>query len=101
MIEILTIKLRPGTREQFHQLYLNESLPLQKKWNISVRDHGPSLHDENSYYAVRSFTNLEDWKKSTDAFYSSDDWQKGPRTAMLALIENLSTIIVPEETLKQ
>ena len=31
MIEILILNLRPGTRDEFHQLYVKESLPLQKK----------------------------------------------------------------------
>ena len=101
MIEILTLNLRPGTRDAFHQLYLTQSLPLQKKWKIEVRAHGPSLHDETSYYVIRSFKSLEDRQKMVDAFYSSDDWQKGPRTAILALIENMATIVVSTETFKE
>ena len=62
--------------------------------------HGPSIHDENSYYVIRSFKSLEDRQKTEDAFYSSDDWQKGPRTAMLALIENYVTVVVSKEIFK-
>ena len=98
MIEILTLNLRPGTREKFRQLYSAESLPLQKKWNIEVIAHGPSLLDENSYYVVRSFDSPEDRKKKQDDLYASDDWQKGPRTAILSMIENMATIAVPAET---
>ncbi len=101
MIEILTLNLKPGTRDEFHQLYITESLPLQKKWKIEVVAHGPSLHDKDSYYVIRSFKSLEDRQKTEDAFYSSDDWQKGPRTAILALIENLETIVISEETFKE
>lgn len=100
MIEIFTINLKEGTRDKFHQLYLAESLPLQKKWKIEVVAHGPSLHDENSYYVIRSFESLEERQKTEDAFYGSDDWQKGPRTAILALIENYITIVISEEMLK-
>lgn len=101
MIEILTLNIKPGTRDKFHQLYLTESLPLQKKWKIDVVAHGPSLHDENSYYAIRAFKSLEDRQKTEDAFYSSDDWQKGPRTAMLDLIESYATIVISAETFKE
>ena len=45
MIEILILNLRPGTRDEFHQLYVKESLPLQKKWDINVVANGPSLHE--------------------------------------------------------
>ena len=100
VIEILTLSLKPGTRDKFRQLYIMESLPLLKKWKIEVVAHGPSLHDENSYYVIRSFKSLEDRQKDEDAFYSSDDWQQGPRTAILALIENMATIVIPTEIFK-
>jgi len=29
-----------------------------------------------------------------DAYYASDDWRKGPREAMLALIENYTDIVL-------
>ena len=101
MIEILTLNLKPGIRDKFHQLYLAESLPLQKKWKIEVVAYGPSRHDENSYYVIRSFKSLEDRQKTEDAFYNSDDWRKGPRTAMLDLIENYATIVISAETFKE
>ena len=100
VIEILILDLKPGTRDTFHQLYITESLPLLKKWEIEVVAHGPSQHDENSYYVIRSFKSLEDRQKDEDAFYSSDDWQQGPRTAILALIENMATIVIPTEIFK-
>jgi hypothetical protein len=101
MIEILILNLRPGTRDEFHQLYVKESLPLQKKWNIEVVAHGPSLHDDNSYYVIRSFKNLDEREKLQNAFYNSDDWQKGPRTAILSKSEHLATIVVSDEALEQ
>jgi hypothetical protein len=100
MVEIITINVKPGTRTIFHQLYLTQSIPIQKKWNIIVLDHGPSKHDVDTYYVIRLFKSVEDRKQKHDAFYGSDDWQKGPRTAILALIENLSTIVVPEESVQ-
>ena len=101
VIEILTLSLKPGTRDKFRQLYIMESLPLLKKWKIEVVAHGPSLHDENSYYVIRSFKSLEDRQKDEDAFYSSDDWRKGPRTAILALIEHDAYIVISPEMLKR
>ena len=50
--------------------------------------HGPSLHDENSYYVIRRYESLSQREELEDAYYASDDWRKGPREAMLALIES-------------
>jgi NIPSNAP len=101
VIEIFSLSLKPGRRDNFHQLFVTKSLPLQKKWKIEVVAHGPSRHDENSYYVIRSFKSLVDRQQSEDAFYSSDDWQKGPRTAILDLIENYATIVISAETFKE
>ena len=58
-IEIRTLTLKPNTRVQFHRLYIEEALTRLKRWNFDVVAHGPSLHDENSYYVIRGFDSLE------------------------------------------
>jgi hypothetical protein len=35
-IEIRTINLKPGTREEFQRLYIEEALPRLKCWNFDV-----------------------------------------------------------------
>ncbi|MCI0609552.1 MAG: NIPSNAP family protein [Anaerolineae bacterium] len=93
-IEIRSLNLKPGTREEFHRLYIEEALPLLKRWDFDVVAHGPSLYDENSYYVIRRFDSLAQREQMEDAYYASDDWRKGPREAMLALIENYTDIVL-------
>lgn len=57
--------------------------------------YGPSLHDNDSYFLMRAYTGLEDRQRSEDVFYGSDEWKKGPREAILADIENYTTIVLP------
>jgi hypothetical protein len=101
IIEILTIDLEPGRRDEFHQLYVSEALPLLKKWNFEVLAYGPSLDDVNSFYVIRRFKSLEDRRKSEDAYYSSDDWRKGPRNAILALVDHFAYAVISAKTLKR
>ena len=101
VIEILTLSLKPGTRDRFHHLYVTEALPLLKKWKFQVVAHGPSLHDENSYYVIRYFKSVEDRQISEDAYYNSDDWRIGPRTDILKLIEHEAYTVIHAETLKE
>jgi hypothetical protein len=97
IIEIRGYNLVHGSREQFEKLFLERSLPLLKKFNVEVVTFGPSLYDEDSYFLVRSYRNLREMKQSEDAFYGSDDWRKGPREAILALITNYTTIVLPDQ----
>jgi hypothetical protein len=93
-IEIRSLNLKPGTREEFHRLYIEEALPLLKRWNFDVVAHGPSLHDEDTYYVIRRYDSPAQREQMEDAYYASDDWRKGPREAMLALIENYMDIVL-------
>jgi hypothetical protein len=93
-IEIRSYNLKPGTRDEFHRLFMEETLPMLKRWNVDVVAYGPSLRDESSYYLMRRFDNLAHREQSEDAFYSSDEWRKGPREAILALIENYAEIVL-------
>ena len=93
-IEIRSITLKPGTHEEFRQLYIQKALPLLKHWNFDVVAHGPSLHDENSYYVIRRFDSLTQRDQMEEAYYGSDDWRQGPREAILALMENYTDIVL-------
>src|SRR5688572_25109061 len=94
LIEIRLLNLKASTRNEFHRLYIEEALPLLKRWNFDVVTHGPSLHDEDTYYVIRRFESLEQREQMEDAYYASDDWRLGPREAMLALIENYTDIVL-------
>jgi len=92
-IEIRSLNLKPGTREEFQRLYIEEALPRLQRWNFDVVAHGPSRHDENTYYVIRSYESLSQREQMEDAYYASDDWRLGPREAMLALIENYTDVV--------
>ena len=93
-IEIRSLNLKPGTREEFQRLYIEEALPLLKRWKFDVVAYGPSLHDENTYYVIRSFDSLDQREQMEDVYYASDDWRQGPREEMLALIESYADVVL-------
>jgi hypothetical protein len=93
-VEIRSYNLKPGTRDEFHRLFLEEAFPMLKRWNVDVVSYGPSLHNENSYYLMRRFDSLSQRDVSENAFYESDEWRKGPREAIVALIENYTEVVL-------
>jgi ketosteroid isomerase-like protein len=97
--EIRSYTLRPGTRDSFHRLVLDYSLPMLQRWKITVLGYGPSLQEDSSYYLVRMYPSLEGRQRSEDAFYGSDEWKKGPREAIVSRIINYTTVIVPVDSL--
>ena len=93
-LEIRSYNLKPGSRGEFHRLFMEEAMPLLKRWNVDVVSYGPSLHDENSYYLMRRYDSLAQREESENAFYGSDEWRQGPREAIIALIENYTEIVL-------
>ena len=94
LVEIRSYNLKAGTRDRFHALFVGQALPMLQRWKIDVVAYGPSLHDGNSYFLMRSYSTLEDLQRSEDAFYGSDEWRNGPREAILALIESYTTVAI-------
>lgn len=94
MVEIRTYSLVPGSREEFHRLVVEESLPLLERWDVDVVGYGPSSHDESSYFLIRAFESLDARRMSEDAFYASAEWREGPRERILALIESYATVVL-------
>lgn len=94
VVEIRSYNLKPGTRERFHGLFVNEGLPLLRRWKVDVVAYGPSLHDHDSYFLIRAFNGLAERQTSEDAFYGSEEWKQGPRERVLADIDSYTTIVV-------
>lgn len=94
VVEIRSYNLKPGTRAEFHRLVVEFSIPMLHRWQMDVVAYGPSVHDSDSYYLMRSFASLDDLNQREDAFYSSDEWRQGPREAILALIDTYTSVVI-------
>ena len=96
-VEIRSYNLKPGTREEFHRLFVETALQMLQRWKVDVLCYGASLHDNDSYYLMRAYASLEARQQSQDAFYGSDEWKLGPREPIIALIENYTSIVIAME----
>jgi ketosteroid isomerase-like protein len=94
VLEIRSYNLKSGTREKFHQRFVDEVLPLLKRWKVDVVAYGPSLHDRDSYFLMRAYASLEDLERSEEAFYGSGEWRNGPRSTVLAAIDSHTTAVI-------
>jgi hypothetical protein len=97
-VELMHYILQPGTGQEFHEIMAGKSAPLHREAGIDIVAFGCSLHDEDSYYLLRAFDNIEHMKASQEAFYESEAWQEGPREAIIERIKTSvkSVITLPE-----
>ena len=93
-VEIRSYNLLPGTRGAFHRIVVDEAMPMLARWQMDVVAHGPSPHDADSYYLIRSFASLAALEQEEDAFYGSEEWRRGPREAIVSRIESMTSIVL-------
>lgn len=96
-VEIRSYALKPGMREEFDRIASQQAIPMLRRWEVDVVAHGPSPHDDDSYYLIRAYASLADRQQSQDTFYGSQEWKNGPRAAILALIENFTSVVLELE----
>ena len=94
VVEIRSYYLQPNSRDTFHALMVEQSVPMLRRWTVDVVAFGPSLHDQDSYYLIRAYDSLEDRRRSQDAFYGSAEWREGPRESILPLIDSYTSIVI-------
>jgi hypothetical protein len=100
VVEIRSYTLKPGTRDAFHQLVIDRSIPMLDRWKIRYLGYGPSLQEDSSYYLIRTYPSLESRQASEDAFYGSAEWKQGPREAIVSRILYYTTVILPADTIR-
>jgi hypothetical protein len=93
-VEIRTYNLKPGSRENFACIVSTEVMPMLARWGTDMVRHGPSAHDEDTYFLIRAYASLDDRQQRQDAFYGSDEWIQGPRASILGLIENFTSLVL-------
>jgi ketosteroid isomerase-like protein len=93
-LEIRVYTLKPGVRDEFHARFVRDSLPLLQRAGIDVVAFGPSQHDRDSYFLMRSFASVAARDRVEQTFYDSREWREGPREAVLAAIDTYSTALL-------
>ena len=92
-VEIRSLNIKTDAGHEFQRRYSEEALPLLQNWKFEVLAHGPSLHNRDTYYVVRSYDSPGQRDQMEDAYYASDAWRKGPRERMIELIESYVDIV--------
>ena len=93
-VEIRTYNLKPGSRADFARIASTEVMPMLARWGTDVVRHGPSAHDEDTYFLIRAYASVDDRQQRQDAFYGSAEWVQGPRASILELIESFTSLVL-------
>ncbi|MGA5134112.1 hypothetical protein ACPCTO_30355 [Streptomyces olivoreticuli] len=95
LLEIRLFTLRPGTREEFDRLSREETIPLMRRWGITVLTGGPTLNDEDGYCLVRTFASEEERVGLQERFYAGAEWNDTYDKLVMEMVADYKTAVLP------
>jgi len=93
-VEIRSYNLRPGTRDRFHRLVVEQSVPMLNRWDVDVVLFGPSPHDQGLVLSDARLHQPGGTPAQSGRFYASDEWRHGPRQALVDCIESDTSVVL-------
>jgi hypothetical protein len=95
LLEMRLFKLHPGTREEFDRLSREGTIPMMRRFGITVLSYGPTVNDEDGYLLVRAFESEEQRVALARSFYASDEWEANYERPVTAMIADYHTAVIP------
>jgi NIPSNAP len=95
LLEMRLFKLRPGTRDEFHRISDEGTIPMMRRYGINVLAYGPTLNDENGYLLLRSFADEEERVRLSQSLYDNDEWERNYEGPIMSMIESYHTAVIP------
>jgi hypothetical protein len=94
VFDLRTYALRPGTGGAFHSIVDQGSVPMLRREGIEVVAYGPSLHDQDRYFLLRSFPSLDRRQEQLEAFYSSREWLDHYSERVTSMIDAYHVVVI-------
>ncbi|GAB3979753.1 hypothetical protein GCM10029978_075980 [Actinoallomurus acanthiterrae] len=95
LLEIRLFTVQPGTRDEWHQISHEGTIPLMRDCGINVLAYGPSLNDENGYYLLRLFRDEDERVRLSQSMYATDEWLKRYEEPVTAMMAGYQTAVIP------
>ena len=95
LLEMRFFKLHPGTRAEFDRISREGTIPMMRRFGITVLAYGPTLNDDDGYLLVRAFPSEEQRVALSRSLYASDEWEANYEQPVMGMIADYHTAVIP------
>jgi|SRR5215469_205477 len=96
VIEMRTYKLRPGCRGRFLEIFRTKSVPAHTEIGMKILGPFLSLEDENMFFFMRGFPDLESREGMKARFYQGELWERELENVLMPMIEKYEVVLVED-----
>jgi hypothetical protein len=95
LLEVRLFKVRPGSRPEFDRISREGTIPLMRRFGITVLGHGPTLNDGDGWLLIRAFPSEQRRVEQSLAFYELPEWQEKYDAVVPPMIDSYHTAVLP------
>jgi len=95
LVEMRLFKVDAATRDEFHRISHEGTVPLMRRLGIRVLAYGPALNNDDTYYLLRAFSSEEQRKQQATILYASPQWESEFDTPVMAMIIDYRITVMP------
>ena len=96
IVEMRTYKLKPGMRTRFLEIFRTKSLPAHDKIGIEILGPFLSIEDQNTFFFMRGFPNIESREPMKAKFYEGSLWKNELEDILMPMIEKYEVVLVDD-----
>ena len=94
VVDIRTYRTVAGKRDELLRIMTDGSVPMLRRFGIDVVAFGPSVHDEEHSFLIRSFASVAERDEQLERFYGSDEWLTTCNEPVMALLDSYHVVVV-------
>jgi hypothetical protein len=96
IIEMRTYKTKPGRRSEFLEIFRSKSMPAHAEIGMKILGPFLSLEDEDTFFFMRGFPDLESREPMKAKFYESGLWKNELEEILMPMLEKYEAVVVED-----
>ncbi|MCA1218407.1 NIPSNAP family protein [Streptomyces sp. 8L] len=94
VLEMRLFTVQPGRRAEFARVSEEGTVPMMRRFGITVVAYGSSPNNDDGYYLLRAFDSEEDRVSVQERFYASTEWVENYDKAVMDMIAAYQTAVL-------
>jgi hypothetical protein len=95
LLEMRLFRVHPGTRDEFHRISHEGTVPLMRRFGIDVLAYGPAVNNDDTYYLLRAFATEDQRKEQARTLYASPEWENEFDAPVMGMIDDYRITVMP------
>ena len=96
IVEMRTMRVKPGRRGDFLEVFQTRSMPAQAALGIKMLRPFLSVEDPDVFFFIRGFPDMPSRDTMKDQFYEGPVWKGELEALLLPLLDSYDVVVIDD-----